>query len=72
MSPHQSGRALDIHVGEKEIRLGASQARDGAKGVRELWVPLAYAWLVQNAGRFGFRPYLFEGHYHHWEYNPPK
>ncbi len=58
-SAHQSGRAIDFH-------LGGRNASDNVARLRPL---PAYRWLVANAQRFGFYPYEREPW--HWEYNPP-
>jgi D-alanyl-D-alanine carboxypeptidase len=58
-SAHQSGRAVDCH-------LGAPIESEYADGMRK--TP-AYRWLVAHAEGFGFYPYDFEPW--HWEYNPP-
>jgi D-alanyl-D-alanine carboxypeptidase len=58
-SAHQTGRAIDCHLGfpiESEY-------------VDELRDTTAWRWLVANADRFGFYPYETEPW--HWEYNPP-
>jgi LAS superfamily LD-carboxypeptidase LdcB len=59
-SAHQSGRAIDFHLG------GANDSRNVAN-LRRL---PAYRWLVENAVCFGFYPYEREPW--HWEYNPPR
>ncbi|MCZ7638673.1 MAG: D-alanyl-D-alanine carboxypeptidase family protein [Verrucomicrobia bacterium] len=58
-SAHQSGRAIDLH-------LGGRNASANAEALRGL---PAYQWLSRNAARFGFYPYPREPW--HWEYNPP-
>ena len=58
-SPHFTGRALDIYVGGDPV-----DTRDSNRSV-QVNTP-AYKWLVQNAARFGFRPYFYEPW--HWEY----
>ena len=58
-SAHQSGRAIDLYLGE----------RNDSANVAKLRRTRAYLWLVANAGRFGFYPYEREPW--HWEYNPP-
>jgi hypothetical protein len=58
-SAHQSGRAIDFHLG----------ARNDSRNVGALRGTRAYRWLVANAHRFGFYPYEREPW--HWEYNPP-
>ena len=58
-SAHQSGRAIDFHLG----------GRNASSSVAQLRTLPAYRWLVANARRFGFYPYQREPW--HWEYNPP-
>jgi hypothetical protein len=58
-SAHQSGRAIDLNLG----------ARNDSANVAKLRQTPAYVWLVANARRFGFYPYVREPW--HWEYNPP-
>jgi LAS superfamily LD-carboxypeptidase LdcB len=58
-SPHQSGRAVDLHLG----------VRGGSGNVAQQRTTPAYLWLTRNASRFGFYPYPREPW--HWEYNPP-
>jgi D-alanyl-D-alanine carboxypeptidase/N-acetylmuramoyl-L-alanine amidase len=57
-SAHQSGRAIDFHLGGKNSSANVAQLRT---------LP-AYKWLAANARRFGFYPYSAEPW--HWEYNP--
>lgn len=58
-SAHQSGRAVDLHLGYPiESEYVDAHRRTPA------WV-----WLVAHAERFGFYPYDVEPW--HWEYNPP-
>jgi hypothetical protein len=58
-SPHFTGRALDLYVGGDPV--------DTQDSNRKLQVETrVYQWLVQNAERFGFRPYCYEPW--HWEY----
>jgi hypothetical protein len=57
-SAHQSGRAIDLHLGP---------SNDSANVGRLRRTP-AFLWLVANARRFGFYPYEREPW--HWEYNP--
>lgn len=59
-SAHQSGRAIDFH-------LGSSNSSSNVANLRQTH---AYQWLVRNARRFGFYPY--ENEPWHWEYNPPQ
>jgi D-alanyl-D-alanine carboxypeptidase len=58
-SPHFTGRALDLYVG------GSPVDTNDANRAIQVKTP-AYKWLVQNAARFGFRPYFYEPW--HWEY----
>ena len=58
-SPHFTGRALDLYVGGDPV-----DTRDANRAI-QVKSP-AYQWLVQNADRFGFRPYFYEPW--HWEY----
>jgi LAS superfamily LD-carboxypeptidase LdcB len=58
-SPHFTGRALDIYVGGDPV-----DTKDSNRLI-QINTPV-YKWLVQNAGRFGFRPYFYEPW--HWEY----
>ncbi|HUS10394.1 MAG TPA: M15 family metallopeptidase [Pyrinomonadaceae bacterium] len=58
-SPHFTGRALDLYVGGEPV--------DTQDPNRALQVQTrVYQWLVQNAERFGFRPYCYEPW--HWEF----
>jgi len=58
-SPHFTGRALDLYVGGDPV-----ETRDSNRAV-QVKTPV-YRWLVENAERFGFRPYCYEPW--HWEY----
>jgi len=58
-SAHQSGRAIDLHLGDPI-------ESEYAEAMRTYPV---YRWLVTHAERFGFYPYEVEPW--HWEYNPP-
>lgn len=58
-SPHQSGRAIDFWMGIANDSSNVDEQRKTA----------VWAWLVDNADRFGFYPYDNEPW--HWEYNPP-
>ena len=57
-SPHFTGRALDLYVGGDPV-----DTKDANRAI-QVNTP-AYRWLVQNAERFGFRPYFYEPW--HWE-----
>jgi D-alanyl-D-alanine carboxypeptidase len=59
-SPHFTGRALDLYVGGYD----PVSTKDDNRALQTQ--TKAYKWLVQNAERFGFRPYFFEPW--HWEY----
>lgn len=61
VSPHFTGRALDIYVGGEPVT-----TRDDNRAI-QIKTP-AYLWLVKNAGKFGFYPYFYEPW--HWEYVP--
>ena len=58
-SPHFTGRALDLYVGGSPV-----DTKDSNRAI-QVNTP-AYRWLVQNAERFGFRPYFYEPW--HWEF----
>lgn len=65
-SPHRTGAAVDLYVG----RLPGSGVDSTAAGSRaHMSQGAAYRWLVENAGRFGFTPYVYEPW--HWEYVEP-
>jgi D-alanyl-D-alanine carboxypeptidase len=50
-SPHFTGRALDLYIGGDPV-----DTKDSNRAL-QVKTP-AYRWLVHNAERFGFRPYL--------------
>jgi D-alanyl-D-alanine carboxypeptidase len=58
-SAHQSGRAIDLHLGDPIESEYAPRMREHP----------AWHWLVANAATYGFYPYDIEPW--HWEYNPP-
>lgn len=65
-SPHRTGTAIDLYVG----RLPGSGVDSTAPASRaHMSQGAAYRWLVENAGRFGFTPYVYEPW--HWEYVEP-
>ena len=65
-SPHRTGAAVGLYVG----RLPGSGVDSTAAGSRaHMSQGAAYRWLVENAGRFGFTPYVYEPW--HWEYVEP-
>lgn len=59
VSPHFTGRALDIYVGGEPV-----STKDYNRLI-QIRHPV-YGWLVRNAERFGFYPYFYEPW--HWEY----
>ena len=61
-SPHFTGKALDLYVGGDPV-----ETKDPNRAI-QVQTPV-YKWLVQNAERFGFRPYFYEPW--HWEYVGP-
>ena len=72
-SPHRTGTAVDLYVGHMP-GMGVDSTRPMSR--HYMSQTMAYRWLVANAGRFGFTPYLFEPW--HWEFtgyvspsNPP-
>nr|WP_316628405.1 D-alanyl-D-alanine carboxypeptidase family protein [uncultured Brevundimonas sp.] len=65
-SPHRTGTAVDLYVGQAP-GLGVDSTSPAS---REYMARTeTYRWLVENAGRFGFTPYVFEPW--HWEYVRP-
>jgi D-alanyl-D-alanine carboxypeptidase len=58
-SPHFTGRALDLYVGGSPV-----DTKDANRAIQVK--TRVYRWLVNNAERFGFRPYFYEPW--HWEY----
>ena len=65
-SPHRTGTAIDVYVGQAP-GLGV----DSTDPASRLYMSrgATYRWLVANAGRFGFVPYLYEPW--HWEWVGP-
>jgi LAS superfamily LD-carboxypeptidase LdcB len=59
-SAHQTGRAIDCHLGDPI-------ESEYVDRMRRLPV---HRWLVDHADTFGFYPYETEPW--HWEYNPPR
>jgi D-alanyl-D-alanine carboxypeptidase len=57
-SPHFTGRSLDLYVGGDPV-----ETKDSNRAIQVQ--TRVYQWLVQNAERFGFRPYFYEPW--HWE-----
>lgn len=62
-SPHRTGTAVDLFVGKAP---GMGVDSTAAASRLHMSRGPAYQWLVMNAGRFGFTPYLYEPW--HWEY----
>lgn len=62
-SAHRTGLALDLYVGQAQ-GFGPDSSADANR--RAMTKSAAYAWLLVNAGRFGFVNYPFEPW--HWEY----
>lgn len=62
-SSHRTGTAVDLFVG-KAPGLGVDSTAPASR--LHMSRGPAYQWLVRNAGRFGFTPYLYEPW--HWEY----
>jgi len=65
-SPHRTGTAVDLYVGHVE-GLGV----DNTSPASRLYMSRTptYRWLVRNAHRFGFVPYVYEPW--HWEWVSP-
>jgi zinc D-Ala-D-Ala carboxypeptidase len=63
ISPHLTGRALDLYVG------GVPTSTKDTNRAIQIQTP-AYQWLVKNAEKFNFYPYFYEPW--HWEYLPNK
>lgn len=62
-SPHRTGTAIDIHVGHV-AGMGVDSTDPMSR--RHMAQGATYRWLVANASRFGFTPYVFEPW--HWEW----
>ena len=65
-SPHRTGTAVDLFVGRLED-LGVDDTSPASR-LHMTRTP-TYRWLVRNAGRFGFTPYVYEPW--HWEWVSP-
>ena len=65
-SPHRTGTAVDLYVGQM-----ADMGVDNTSPASRLHMSrgATYRWLVQNAHRFGFVPYVYEPW--HWEWVSP-
>ena len=62
-SPHRTGTAVDLYVGQL-LGLGVDSTRPESR--QHMSQSATYRWLVRNADRFGFVPYLYEPW--HWEF----
>jgi D-alanyl-D-alanine carboxypeptidase len=62
-SPHRTGAAVDLYVGHVP-GLGVDDTSPGSR--LHMTRGPVYRWLVRNAGRFGFTPYVYEPW--HWEW----
>lgn len=62
-SPHRTGTAVDLYVGQIE-GLGVDNTTPASR--LHMTRGPAYRWLVANARRYGFVPYVFEPW--HWEW----
>jgi len=65
-SPHRTGTAVDLYVGQI-VGLGVDSTDPASR--QHMTQGATYRWLVANAGRFGFVPYVYEPW--HWEYVQP-
>jgi hypothetical protein len=65
-SPHRTGTAVDLYVGQLP-----GQGVDDTSAASRLHMSRTptYRWMVRNAGRFGFIPYVYEPW--HWEWVSP-
>ena len=65
-SPHRTGTAVDLYVGQAP-GLGVDNTSFVSRS--HMAQGPTYRWLVANAGRFGFVPYVYEPW--HWEWVGP-
>lgn len=65
-SPHRTGTAVDLYVGHVQ-GLGVDSTSPVSR--QHMSRGPTYRWLVANAHRFGFVPYVFEPW--HWEWTGP-
>ena len=65
-SPHRTGTAIDLYVGQL-TDLGVDSTLPASR--LHMTRGATYRWLVHNAGRFGFVPYVYEPW--HWEWVEP-
>lgn len=66
-SAHRTGTAVDLYVG-KAADLGVDSTDPWSRRVQSQGV--AYRWLVRNAGRYGFVPYVYEPWHWEWQGEP--
>jgi len=62
-SPHRTGTAVDLYVGQL-LGMGVDSTSPSSR--QHMSEGATYRWLVRNAARFGFVPYLYEPW--HWEW----
>lgn len=62
-SSHRTGTAVDLYVGQL-LGMGVDSTRPESR--RHMSQGATYRWLVRNADRFGFVPYVYEPW--HWEW----
>ena len=65
-SPHRTGTAVDLYVGQLD-QMGVDNTSPASR--LHMTRGATYRWLVENAGRFGFVPYVYEPW--HWEWVSP-
>lgn len=65
-SAHRTGTAVDLYVGQL-FDMGVDNTNADSR--RHMTQGATYRWLVKNAGRFGFVPYIYEPW--HWEWVDP-
>ena len=65
-SPHRTGTAVDLYVGQL-LGMGVDSTNPASR--QHMTQGATYRWLVKNAGRFGFTPYVYEPW--HWEWISP-
>ncbi|MFN3931293.1 MAG: M15 family metallopeptidase [Brevundimonas sp.] len=65
-SPHRTGTAVDLYVGQL-AGLGVDNTSPASR--LHMSRTATYRWLVRNAHRFGFVPYVYEPW--HWEWVSP-
>ena len=65
-SPHRTGTAVDLYVGQL-ADLGVDNTSPASR--LHMTRSATYRWLVKNAARFGFVPYVYEPW--HWEWVSP-